>query len=364
MSIKTKIIGGENGKLEAHVYEAHSPFHTLHPGLVTYNHPVDRRTITTGFFTNDTYGADQNQAATSPETVTVVHNGGDTSAFTASNVSGNRYVFDSTDFANSGTASIDASGTRNGDIASFVWPVGGSDLSVSSYDSLDGYIYITSWPTNGNKDFLLQLYLDSAPIGVTIPLSTYVDENNQDVWQLFSIPMTAFQSTSPSFDEIRIQTVDAGQGNAPSIYLDDIQLVSAGQSRSIFYDYCAQPGELVEVRKIKWIAAVTKLKVEYDDFFGINQLTNGYSLAFKRNGSTLSQYFAKDFYDMLQFPNVHLESWEGATETIYQLTMDIPEEQYILNGTLEDCIELSVRDDLSSLIRFRASVQGALITKW
>ena len=364
MSIKSRITGGESGKVEAHVYEANDPFHKLHPGLITYNHPVERKTITTGFFTNDTFGADQNQTAATPVTVNTIHDGEDTTAFTASNLVGNNYVFNSTDQFFGGSASIDASGTRNGDIASFIWPFPGSDLIVSGYDSLDGYVYITSWPTNGNKDFTLQLFLNGADLGVSVNLSAYVDENSQDTWQLFSIPMTAFQSLSPFFDEVRITTVDAGQGNAPSIYLDDLQLVAAGQSRNITYKYCAEPGQLVEVNRIKWIAAVTKLKVEYDEFFGIPQLTNGYTLSFKRNGTILSQYFANDFYDMLQFPNVHLETWEGATETVYQLTMDIPEEQYVLNGTLGDCIELAVRDDLSNLIRFRTTIQGAIITQW
>ena len=360
MSIKTKLIGGESGLTEVHVHEPKEPFHNLHPGLITYQHPIEKRQLDVRFFTNDTFGADLNVTATTPTTTTIVHNGGDTVAFSATNVSGNNYVFNSTTVAHTGTASIDASGTRNGDIASFT----NSTLNVASYDSLDGYIYITSWPTNGNKDFTLQLYDGGAPIGIAVNLSNYVDENNQDVWQLFSIPMVDFQSLNVTFDEIRITTVDAGQGNAPSIYLDDLELVAAGQSRSVVYSVCPEPGELMEVRKIKWIAAVTKLKVEYDEFFGIPQLSNGFTLSFKTKGQITSQFFAKDFYDMLQFPNVHLETWEGQTETIYQLTMEIPEEQSVLIGQLEQCMELTVRDDLSSLIRFRASVQGALITQW
>ena len=360
MAVKSKIIGGDTGNLEAHIHESSEAYHGLHPGLFTYTHPVEKRQFDVRFFTNDDFGADLNVAATAPTTTTVVHNGGDTVAFSATNVSGNNYIFNSTDQARTGTASIDASGTRNGDIASFT----NSTLNIADYDSLDGYVYITSWPTNGNKDFTIQLYSGGAPTGISVNLSVYVDENNQDVWQLFSIPMPDFQSIDITFDEIRITTVDAGQGNAPSIYLDDIELVAAGQSRNIVYSVCPQPGELMEVRKIKWIAAVTKLKVEYDEFFGIPQLSNGFTLAFKRKGIVTSQFFAKDFYDMLQFPNVHLETWEGQTETIYQLTMDIPEEQSVLIGQLDQCMELTVRDDLSSLIRFRASVQGALITQW
>ena len=360
MSVKTKLIGGENGLLEAHVHQGREPFHNLHPGLMSYTHPLERRSVSVRFFTNDENGADQNVTATTPTTTTIVHNGGDTTAFTATNLSGTNYVFNSTAQAHTGTASIDASGTKNGDIASFT----STDKTLSDYDSLDGYVYITSWPTNGNKDFTLQLYLNGAPLGTAVNLSVYVDENNQDTWQLFTIPVADFQSLNPLFDEVRITTVDAGQGNAPSIYLDDLEFVAAGQSRSVVYTMCPEPGELFEVRKIKWIAAVTKLKVEYDEFFGISQLTNGYTLAFKQGGTVLSQYFAKDFYDMLQFPNVHLETWEGATETIYQITMDIPQEEYVLVGQLGQCMEITVRDDLSSLIRFRTSVQGALITQW
>jgi len=360
MPVKTKIIGGESGLTEAHVHVSKEPYHNLHPGLVAYTHNLEKRNFDTRFFTNDTYGADQNVTATTPVSSTVVHNGGDTVAFSAANLVGNNFVFNSTTVFRTGAASIDATGTRNGDIASFT----NGSQSISGYDSLDGYIYITSWPANGNKDFTFQLYSGGTPIGVALNLSIYVDENSQDTWQLFSIPMTDFLSATPTFDEIRITTVDAGQGNAPSLYFDDIELVAAGQSRNTVYSVCPAPGEVMEVRKIKWIAAVTKLKVEYDEFFGIPQLTNGYTLSFKSRGLATSQFFARDFYDMLQFPNIHLETWEGQTETIYQLTLDIPEEQSVLVGQLDQCMELTVRDDLSSLIRFRASVQGALISQW
>lgn len=350
MVAKVNISGGLTNK-SAETYQKEG-----HPrGLFVYNHEAESYTPTIKFFANDEFGINQNITATAPTTTTKVHNGGDTVAFTAEAFVGNSWDYASTAQAHTGTYSIDATGTRNGDITRFLWPVGGSDLTVSSYDSLDGYVYITSWPASGSKNFTLQLFLDGIAIGVAINLSSYINTGLQDEWQLFTIPMGDFLTNGELyFDEIRLTTVDAGQGSAPAIYLDDIELVAAGESRATAFAIQPPSGETWVVRQIKWTAVSNNTNIKYNEFFGITSLTNGYSLQVKNDGIVVAAYFADNFYDMLKFPNVEARV-SGSTNGLFELVFSFYGDEMQLKGSRNQSIELIVRDDLSSLTEFQAS---------
>ena len=135
MAGKFKIIGSED-RVNATVYSPTDVSHDLPPGLEVYNHNIETGTPQSWFFQNDDFGADQNINASGAGTLTPIHDGGDTAAFTAAAVTGT-WDFASTTQANSGTQSIQL-GTKNGDIASFT---NGSDLTLTDYDTIRGYIY-------------------------------------------------------------------------------------------------------------------------------------------------------------------------------------------------------------------------------
>jgi len=353
MAGRFRLIGPESG-VEAKVHTPTDSGHEEFPGLVVYNHSLETGTPLLEFFADNTGSVDQNINASGAGTLTSVHDGGDTALWTAAAVTGT-WDFASATQANGGSASIEL-GTRNGDTASFTWPTSG-DLSLNLYEAFRGFIYITSWPNSGNKDITIQLYLNGAPIGQEVLLSNYIDTSVQDSWQLFSIPISDFQSLSSAFDAVWISMVDAGAGSAPSGFLDDLAFVQAGTGGTKTFSITPPADEVWVVNRIKWTAVATSSAIKYDEFFGLSGLTNGYQLSFKSRGTVVQTFVAKDFYDMLQYPNVTAQIISGTT-SIFELYYDIPQELQSLIGPQEQCIELTVRDDLSSMTKFRATMQG------
>jgi hypothetical protein len=353
MAGRVRLIGPEDG-VEAKVHTPTDAGHTKFPGLVVYNHNIETGIPLLEFFADETGSVDQNINASGAGTLTPVHDGGDTTLWNAVAVSGT-WDFASTTQSNTGTSSIEL-GTRNGDTASFTWPAAG-DLSVGVYDAFRGFIYITSWPNSGNKEITIQLYLNGAPIGQAVQLSNYIDTSVQDSWQLFSIPMSDFQTTSAAFDAVWVSMVDAGAGAAPSGFLDDLAFVQSGTGATKTFTIAPPADQVWVVNRIKWTAVANSSSIKYNEFFGLTGLTNGYQFAFKSRGRVIQTFVARDFYDMLQYPNVTAEIISG-TASIFELYYDIPQELQTLIGSQEQSIELTVRDDLSSMVKFKATMQG------
>ena len=353
MAGRVRLIGPEDG-IEARIHTPTDVGHSKLSGLVVYNHNIETGTPLLEFFADETGSVDQNINASGSGTLTPVHDGGDTSLWNSVAVTGT-WDFASTAQSNTGSASIEL-GTRNGDTASFTWPVVG-DLSVGSYEAFRGFIYITSWPNSGNKDVTIQLYLDDALTGQAVQLSNYIDTTVQDSWQIFTIPMSDFQTLSSVFDAVWVSMVDAGAGAAPSGFLDDLSFVQSGTGATKTFSVSPPADQVWVINRIKWTAVATSSAIKYDEFFGIGGLTNGYQLSFKSRGMVVQTFVARDFYDMLQYPNVTATIING-TASIFELYYDIPQELQTLIGAQEQSIELTVRDDLSSIVKFKATMQG------
>lgn len=351
MAGKFRLTGPESG-VEAKIHTPSDRGHQKIPGLVVYSHNLETGTPLLNFFADEEGSVDQNINASGAGTLTGVHNGGDTALFTASAVSGT-WDFASTTQANTGTQSIQL-GTKNNDIASFT---NASDLTVTDYSDLRGFIYITSWPNSGSKNVQFQLYLNGAPVGSAVNLSAYIDTSIQDEWQLFDIPMSDFNITSAQFDAVWVTMVDNGAGSAPSGFLDDISFVGAGTGGQTTFRVKPPIDQVWVVNRIKWTAVSNSSALKYNEWFGIPELTNGYTFSFKSRGKTTSTFTARNFFEIAQYPNVTLDIISG-TSSLFEVYFDIPDEQQVLIGALEQEIDLVVRDDLSSMIEFRASLQG------
>lgn len=355
MSIKVKLVDG-NDNVQAGIYTPTSSSHKPMPGLVTYTHPLESGTPVIVPFTNDTYGIEQDIDGSAAGTLTTMHNGTDTVAFTASATVGT-WDFASTAQANTGTKSIDATGTRNGDIATFT----NSTLNVGDYDKFRGFIYITSWPSSGSKNFSFQLSNGGTPLGTSVNLSVYVDTSVLNTWQLFEIPMVDFQISVPQFDAVILRVIDAGQGNAPSAYFDDMSFVTAATGGGETYLIKPPLDQDWVIRELKWIG-VGPATSNWDEFFGISQLTNGYQLAFTTKGSTTSSYTARNLFDMLQYPNVVSNVTSGTSTNIFEISLLFSEKDVVLQGNLEEAIEIRVRDNLSSITKLRATAIGHVLS--
>lgn len=344
------------------VATVHTPTDDVHSdiqrsGLVVYTHPLEVGRPLIQFFADDEGKVDQNINASGAGTLTTVHNGTDTVAWTAV-ASVGTWDFASTAQANTGTKSIDATNTRNGDLAVITAP---SPLNVGDFDTVVGYIYITSWPNSGNKDIQVQLDSGGAPVGTAVSLRGFIDTNVQDAWQVFEIPVVNFQVQVTQFDGIQLQIVDSGRGSAPTVYFDDLALVGVGTGTTKRFSIAPPSDETWIINRIKWTAVVNNSSIKPDEFFGIPELPSGYSLTFVNDQRTTLTLTAKNSFDIAQYPNTVLDIISGPA-SIFEVYFDIPEEQQVLIGQRGQRIDMLVRDDLSAMTKFRATAAGAIKT--
>lgn len=351
MSAKFRLTGSGTGA-EAAVHTPTDYGHEKISGLVVYSHSLETGIPLITFFADEGGSVDQNVNAAAAGTLTGVHNGTDSILWTASAISGT-WDFASTVEAHTGTKSIQISTTQNA-TASFTNAV---DLIATSYSDLRFWLFITSWPQTGNKDITIQPYLNGAAVGSAVNVSNYADTSVQNAWELIDIPMEDFLISTEKFDTIVVTVVDNGGGPTISGYMDDIAFVAAGTSGQVIFSVAPPSDEIWVINRIKWTAVSTSSAIKPDEFFGIGDLTNGYRLSFSSQGQATSTFLASNFYDMVQYPNVSLNVISGVN-SIFEVFFDLPQEQQVLVGRLKQSINLTIRDDLSSMQKFRAGAQG------
>jgi hypothetical protein len=335
-------------------------------GLKVYTYNGVTRQHSGKFFLNETYGSAMNQNAAPSGIPDQIHNGIDTVLWTASAIGGT-WTFDSTAQAFAGTRSIDATATVNGDIAEIDK---GSTVTAADYESLTGYIYITSWPSPGTKEVRIYCWDTgtASQVGSTIDLSNYIDNTTLNSWQQFTIPLTDLSGTA-DFDAIRIETIDVGPQQAPDYYLDNLQLEQAGGTGTLQYISGPQPDEIWKVYSIHITMADayagtvtdgTLPNIPYDGFLGVNTLSSGINIQNRRFGDVQETNTFRDFIDMIAtFTDKDLIYGGDGTNTWFSLNFNFSK-PILLIGENQDDFLVNIADDLSGLLFFKMSLSYSI----
>jgi hypothetical protein len=367
MPIKSEIVGLNHG-LAAQV--------VCHPqylsGLVSYTHPVE--SLRTKFLPafNETYGVDMSQNGSTGGTPDGIHDGTDTALWTASALSGT-WTFNSTDQAQAGTQSVDATSTTNNDEALFTRA---STVDLSTYASISGYIYITAWPTVGTKDVRLRFRAGGIDDTSTIDLSSYTDTTLLNTWQAFNIPLSAFTIPNQIVDELVVTTIDIGGQPAPEYYLDNLQLEQTGSP--VVFKIKPDVGERMVVHNlnitmvypsdaITTVAGATEnspnFNLPYNTFGHLAALTNGMAYNRYRDGVIEASFIFRRHFDLYRLPTATVDSiFSDGTNTMIKWMFDFRHNPFELNSKRDDRIELTISDDLSGLLEFE-TFAGASITE-
>lgn len=360
MSVKFRIEGGGNGPI-ANVVD-----HERHPaGLVTYTHPIDHYDYSIVPLSNPQNGTSMAVNPTSATTTeTLIHNGEDTAAWTAADVTGGGYVFNSTDQALDGTQSVDATGSANNDSVSFTAP---GPINPALITSLSLGVYITSFSTRGNKDVSLQFYTGGAPAGSAVSIKPYVNSGSFNNWQTANIPFGDFGLTgATTIDELRITTVDTGPGSPPDFYLDAIKLVEAVSGTGVAnYKFVPNFGEDYSLLRLRIFAYnASKAAANPTEFFGLSALTNGFELVLRNKKRIFLSLVARDVWDLIRAPNANVRTdADGSAGATFVVDFDIPLEQMNVYGSEGTFLEVRIRDDLTGLDRLETSLQLARLSK-
>jgi len=352
MSLQTTITGSGHGR-EVDVHSASTPI-TDYNGLVVYTEELQTRRFFDVALASDELGVNLNVNPVVAGTPTLVHNGTDTAAWTASASTGS-WTFNSTTQAYDGTQSIDATSANDNDVAVFTAP---APVATSGISEVSLWVYVSKWTTNGTKNVNVGFRNGGADIGNRIGLDAYININNTGVWQRAVIPFNVFNVVSANIDALTIDVAAAG-GPAPDLYLDLIEL-STGTSTETFTSG-PEKETIWEVHSFHLTLVATGTALNYNEFLGIAGLTNGVLLqAFRAEAPTT--YSAVNLAELLAIPAVEHTLIQGTANTTLTLSIPFPDRTFFLHGNEDDFVGITIRDDLSTLPFFRATARVSQLT--
>lgn len=374
--MKVNLVGDESNKVARlkKQYEPRSAIidNSLPYGLVSYTQPLIREVNRPAIATDvDGSTAMNINGLLSGGSSDGIHDGGDSALWTASNLTGNEFIFDSTDQARTGTQSIDGTGANNNDAMLLTRS---SAVSFSNYVALTGWIYITSWSTRGSvKEVRMKFRLAGSDIGTEIDLSEYININTQNEWQAFTIPLTNFALSGTTLDELVITNIDIGGGPAPDYYLDDLELTASASGTPTEYSVGPREEETMFVKGIEFffvfpydptatVAGATENFtvpfLSYNNFLHLSALTNGLNIRRIQNGDTGFSINVKNNFELLSGTNRKVDYFfSDGTNTMLKISSDFagPVELY---GYSNDKYSFTVNDNLSSLLEFQIRLKA------
>jgi hypothetical protein len=353
--IKTQTVGtnGKKADVDKHL--------GLPAGGVVYTIPLERRIALAKPLLNPTFGADLNQDISFAGTPDEVHDGLDSTLWTASALAGT-WVFNSTDFAQQGTRSIDATATKNNDEALFSK---GSALTLANYTSFSGWVYLVSWG-GGIKDIEVELRLAGAIDGVITSIADKIDTGLFDTWQQFVIPLEEFATGGITIDEVVIRTTNSA-GAPQNYYLDQLQFEETGDAA--IFKVEATKGHLYSITDIDITLADTFTTtltdgtmplVDYDKLMGLTALSTGINIKITSEGVTTLNAVARSLQDLLQLSGSNIRFIIGTgTKQMLKIHAKFGDENpIVLRASKTDSLSFTINDNLSGIDLFRIIVRG------
>lgn len=311
------------------------------------------------FFTNSNFGSNLNIDASLTTDNLYIYDGGDNAYWTPEIISGN-WDFQSTDYAYSGTYSVDATKTKNNDTAQFY-----NDTKIDvTYSSLIGYIYITSWePDDEVEIYGFDELGDDVVIGQRVNIGDYVNTDNTNIWQEFVIPTTNMNMFDKQIDAIRITTVNSS-GNAPNYYLDEIHFQGGAGGGPYTYTVAPRIGTWLHVYGFGYtivntydstMADGTLPNIPPNSILG-RSMINGFLYQRKENGAVQFSYTFKKLVDILAQPASEIVSsgYDGTYSWI-KIEVRFDNAPLMLKYETEDNLSITISEDLSTFEFFKIS---------
>jgi len=326
-------------------------------GLIAYTDDLIKWKQRSIFFVSEDGSRDMNVDGAFGGTPIGIHNGTDTTEWTATATVGT-WDFASTTQAHSGTKSIEALNMSDGDMATIAK---GSDQTFVGYTTLTGWVYLTRFNTS-LQQIMLTWHDDSVIVGNTINILDYIDGGTLNAWQQFAIPKGDFGLNGSTIDEVLISFAVSG-GSAPRAYFDDIQIEQTGGIQ-----FTAQPaqGKIFEFQRYELlfvdamagtVTGGTMPGLSYDKILGLSSLAVGFGLQRFEGTTPQISLSMKNISDMLGFTLEYDPPSSDGTNTMLKVVGNLPVPSR-LDGNRGDKIVITINDDMEGLILFRGIIVG------
>jgi len=342
-------------------------------GLVVASRELKQYQFAQRFFVNSIYGVEMNQNGTGFHDITELiydEDDGTPAEWDWTSIIG-LWDFASTTYVYSGTVSIDGTQTGNGSVSQ---GDNGSLFDLSNYNVLTGYIYLTGWPTIGTKQVLIYGWNTGTGtiVGNSVNIGNYINTLTLNTWQRFIIPLDDLDLSGKNIDAIRVQNVSTGGGSAPDFYLDTLCFGGiSGTDTTGILEYT------IESDQHSWLhvyglnitmvdeydstlANATMPNLPYNTLLGVPELENGILLQVKSGGEFLFTNVFRTLFDFISLTSIRIDcSGSDGTYTWLKLYMEFVQ-PIILKSEEVDKLSITIRDDLSQLVRMRCSTSCKL----
>ena len=331
--------------------------------LVVATHPLKTYENELRFFTSPIYGIDMNIGRTIDLTENV-YNGGDNTYWTGSYVVAVKWDLTSTDQAHTGTRSVKA---NNPNINSSIQFLKSSDITLTNYNELSIWIYVTSdWEAGDNISIYGWDSGTGTKVGINASLGNYFNFSLYGVWQKIIIPLSDMNLTGETIDALRVQVISRGGAKSPIFYLDDIQILGlAGEPGAGTFTVKPELGTWIHVSRISIsladdvtgiVADGTMTGLSYNKLLGLNALSSGILYQRVENNKIIQTLVIRQLSDYLQFPTATINSAiSDGTNTFVNLNSQYTE-PIILKSENKDRLQITINDNLSELLLLRATV--------
>lgn len=320
-------------------------------GIVAYTREYDERIPRNKPFLNPSFGGAMNQDASVGGTPVVIHNGGDTAAWTGTAGAGTWDFADTTNpFA--GLNCISLTSANNNDNATFD---GASSVIGANYVDISMQIRLETY-SDANHTILLQAGLAGVAIGNSVNIDDYIETAVLNSYQSVLVPLTALGIENLTFDEVTITVIRSG-GGKPTFRLDNLQVEETGGT----IQFVIQPDEgkdfWIDAVRLTMVNNVTgAAAVNYNELLG-ETLANGLTIIRTSRGEVAVGRNIANLYEFYQvgFNKVALET--GATESILSLEIEFSP-SVLLEGRYGDEIAFGIQDDLTGFTQMSAIARG------
>jgi len=332
-------------------------------GIVAYTEELrDYDTLFTPAF-NSTFGIEMAQDFSFGGTPVPIHNGIDNVYWTGSAIAGNKYTFNSTDQANSGTNSVKSDKAILGNVMQFDK---GSDIDLSNYVALTMYAYVESGWTPGSVDSMAIYGWDTGTntqVGTSILLEDYFNEAIFGTWHKITVPLGDMMLSAETIDSLRIE-VAAKAGAGPVFYLDDMQVEETGAAETFRVEAPTGKKFYVDSISFSYIDALnttltdsSMYNLSYNKILNESALDNGIVFQRVSKGDVLFSANVKTIGDSIKGGATLKNVISDGTNTCVTLET-IFGHPIIMDSRDEDYIDVILSDDLSGLVSFTAIYKG------
>lgn len=354
--IKSLIGDGRGTDKQAHLHEREG-----HTGQIVYADPLTMYEVQTAPFVNPSNGIQMAISGGFTGTPELVNNGGDTAAWTGSNIVGADVDFTSTERPRTGSASVHVDGPNLNDVWQFDR---GSNIDLSNYVAITMWINVDRRWGNGDDITFFGYDTNTAmQVGDAVLLEDYIVENDNDTWQEAVIVLSDMSLQDKTIDAFRMQYTNPA-GTAPEFFIDDFQIEETTTSE----DYVVSPdaGALFYINELRFnfvdaldttLTNGTMPNLSYDNLLGLSSLISGIRLERKRDGVTQFSIAYNNLNDFISRAFDITTAICDGTNTSIALKR-VFTDFIVLDSRTDDTLTITINDDLSGLISFTALALG------